>query len=72
MKIETYKKAKTLLEDIEAINNQIKELKEKYPWITTSTPDYPSYGESSIRFRNELINWLKETRDKYQKEFDEL
>ena len=72
MKIETYIKAKTLLEDIEAINNKIKELKEKYPWITTSTPDYPSDGASSIRFRNELINWLKETRKKKKKEFDEL
>ena len=72
MTTDTYKKAKRLLEDIEAIDKQLKEVEQNHHWITTSTPNRQLDGASSLVFQKELVNWLKYTRDKYQKEFDEL
>ena len=69
---DTYIKAKRLIEDIEAIDKQIQEVERKNHWITTSTPDNQLEGAFSYQFQKDLINWLKQTREKYQKEFDEL
>ena len=67
---EKYEKAKQLQEDIKSIDRQLKEKKEKRHWITTTTPNHE--GASSIVFQNDLVKFLEETREKYQKEFDEL
>ena len=69
---EIYKKATQLQNDIQSIDRQLKEVQEERHWITTSTPMRKDQGASSVRFQNELVNWLKEIRDKYQKEFNEL
>lgn len=69
---DTYIKAKRLIEDIEAMDKQIQEVERKNHWITTSTPDNQLDGAFSYQFQKDLINWLKQTREKYQKEFDEL
>lgn len=69
---DTYIKAKRLIEDIEAMDKQIQEVERKNHWITTSTPDNQLEGAFSYQFQKDLINWLKQTREKYQKEFDEL
>ena len=68
---EIYKKAQTYVEDIDAITSQIAEVEEKRHWITTSTPHHND-GARSLRFQNDLVNWLKQIRAQYQKEFDEL
>ena len=69
---EIYDRAKQLQNDIKAINKQLKEVEEKRHWITTSTPDRNFEGASSVRFQRDLVKWLEETRDNYQKEFNEL
>jgi cob(I)alamin adenosyltransferase len=69
---ELYEKAVELKKDIKAINKQIEEVKMYKHWITTSTPDYESRGASSRRFQEELIDWLEQKMNEYQKEFDEL
>ena len=69
---DTYIKAKRLIEDIETMDKQIQEVERKNHWITTSTPDNQLEEAFSYQFQKDLINWLKQTREKYQKEFDEL
>lgn len=69
---DTYIKAKRLIEDIEAIDKQIQEVERKNHWITTSTPDNQVDGAFSYQFQKDLMNWLKQIKEKYQKEFDEL
>lgn len=69
---DTYIRAKRLIEDIEAMDKQIQEVERKNHCITTSTPDNQLEGAFSYQFQKDLINWLKQTREKYQKEFDEL
>lgn len=71
MTVEVYEKAKDLIEDIEMIGRQLKEIETKHHWITTSTPNFPS-GPYSDRFQKDLHAWLKQIRGQYQKEFDEL
>lgn len=68
---DTYKKAKDFMEDIEMLDRQLKEIETSHHWVTTSTPNWPS-GPYSDRFQNDLTAWLKQIRDQYQKEFDEL
>lgn len=69
---DTYIRAKRLIEDIEAMDKQIQEVERKNHWIITSTPDNQLEGAFSYQFQKDLINWLKQTKEKYQKEFDEL
>lgn len=69
---EIYEKAKQLKEDIKSINRQVNEVEKEHHWITTSTPNCNNDGASSLRFQKELVDWLKQTMERYQKEFDEL
>lgn len=69
---DTYIKAKRLIEDIEAIDRQIQEVERNNHWITTSTPDNKNEGAFSYQFQKDLINWLKQIKEQYQREFDEL
>ena len=69
---EIYDRAKELQNDIKAIDRQLKEVEENHHWITTSTPMRKDQGASSVRFQTDLVKWLRETRDNYQKEFNEL
>lgn len=69
---EVYERAKQLKDDIKAIDRQVKEVEKDHRWITTSTPNYKNDGASSLQFQKELVVWLKQTRDRYQKEFDDL
>lgn len=68
---ETYKKAEQLIRDINEIKYHLKKKKEDNEWITISTPYRKDYTLSS-RFQKELINWLEQKQEEYQKEFDEL
>lgn len=71
MKMKTYERAKDLIDDIKRIEKQINEVKTCNHWIAISSPDYPDV-EYSIRFQNELVEWLSLKKKEYQKEFDEL
>ena len=71
MKREIYEKAKDLIDDIGRIDSQLYEVVNKQHWITISTPNNKDL-RYSLRFQNDLIEWLKVTKEKYQKEFDEL
>ena len=68
---ETYEIAKDLIEDINRIETQINEVKNNYGWITISTYDHPNIAYS-LRFQNDLIEWLTVKKEEYQKEFEEL
>lgn len=69
---DTYIKAKRLIEDIEVMNKRIQEVERKGHWVTISTIDSQPEEEFSYQFQKDLMNWLKQTKEKYQKEFDEL
>lgn len=71
MKKEILKKANDLLDDIETISKVIKEKEEERHWIRIITPNHKE-SYYSMRFQNELIDWLKIKKEEYQKEFDEL
>ena len=71
MKIEVYEKAKDLVDDIGRIERQLHESVNQQHWIAISTPNNRDLLYS-LRFQNDLIEWLKITKEKYQKEFDEL
>lgn len=71
MKHETYEKAKQLMNDIHALEEQIDEVNRTQNYITISTPNVP-IGDYSCRFQDELFEWACCKRDQYQKEFNEL
>ena len=71
MKREVYEKAKDLIEDIGCIERQVDESVSKQHWITISTPNNRDL-RYSLRFQNDLIEWLKFKKEEYQREFDEL
>ena len=71
MKIETYERAKDLIDDINRIEEQISGVNAFNHWIAISTPNYPNV-QYSIRFQEELAEWLSLKKKEYQKEFDEL
>lgn len=68
---EAYKKATRLNDDIWLINYHSSEAKEDKTWITISTP-FRKDKVLSSRFQRELIEWLEQKAEEYQKEFDEL
>lgn len=72
MKKDTYEKAKRLITDIEKIDAQLKEKEKDHHWITTSTPYRKDDGACSMEFQDDLVKFLKDVRDRYQREFDEL
>lgn len=67
-----YKKANDLYKDIDKLNRQIKYIKENNTWISIMTPRDNDYMGYSTRFRDDLLVFMQNTRDRYQKEFDEL
>ena len=70
MNIETYKEAKRLVEDMEAMDIRIKDANE-YNSLTVSTLVH--YGRDfSSEFSNEIFDWLKSKKEEYQKKLDEL
>ena len=71
MTVDTYEKAKNLMKDIEMLDRQLLELETSHHYVTTSTPNWRC-GPDSLRFQKDLTAWLKQIRDQYQKEFDEL
>lgn len=71
MNKEAYKKATRLNDDIWLINYHLSEAKEDKTWITISTP-FRKDKVLSSRFQRELIEWLEQKAEEYQKEFDEL
>ena len=68
---ETYEKAEMFIKDINAITLQIEEVEKYNHWITTSTPNHRDVTVS-LRFQKDLVNCLKQMREQYQKEFDDL
>ncbi len=71
MKIEVYEKAKDLIDDIGRIERQLNEAMNNQHWIAISTPNNRDL-RYSLRFQNDLIEWLKFKKEEYQREFDEL
>lgn len=71
MKMQTYLDAKDLVEDIKKIDRIIEEAERKQHWVAISTPDN-NLKMFSLKFQNDLINWLKSIKEKYEKDFDEL
>lgn len=71
MKIDTYKKAKDLIDDMKRIEKQVTEFYKDNHWIRISTPNYPD-SPYSVRFQKELVEWLMSKKEEYQREFDRL
>ena len=82
MEMQTYLSAKDLVEDTKKISRIIEEVERKQHWITVSTPDWITVSTPdnqhnqlrlfSLRFQNDLVEWLKSVKEKYEKDFDEL
>ena len=70
---ETYKKAVILKSDIENLSKVIEESDKKKHWIKVITPDTEIREMYySLRFQNELTEWLKNKKEEYLKEFESL
>ena len=67
----TYKKAVELKKDIYNMDKQIKEITEDRHWVVVVTPRTADLAYSH-RFQKELLEWLKNKREEYQKEFEQL
>lgn len=73
MNKETLKKANELYKDIENISEVIEESEKEKKWIKVITPKTEKRERYfSVRFQDELTDWLKTKREEYQKEFDNL
>ena len=71
MKMEVYKEAARLVEDISAMDKRIKDVEQYNNHITVSSSSYHQLDFSS-EFKIEILDWLKSKRKEYQKKFDEL
>ena len=69
----TYKKAVELKRDIENLSEVIEESDKERRWIKVITPNTERRERYySVRFQNELTEWLKTKRKEYMEEFDSL
>ena len=66
----TLRKAKELENDIESIKRILKEYEEQHHWIQVVSPRI-SDGQSK-RFQEDLAEWLKQNKEKYEQELAEL
>lgn len=66
----TLRKAKELESDIESIKRILNEYEEKHHWIQVVSPRIEE-GQSG-RFQKDLAEWLKQKKEKYEKELAEL
>lgn len=66
----TLRKAKELESDIESIKRILNEYEEQHHWIQVVSPRI-SDGQSG-RFQEDLAEWLKQKKEKYEKELAEL
>ena len=79
MDIETFKKGKQLMRDIELIDRHIEDCSSENisnHWIAISTANIDFRTDSvnmySYRFQRELRDWMLTKKEQYIKEFDEL
>ncbi len=68
---EIYQKARQLNDDIYILNSCLREVKERHHWITICTPNKKEI-DISCRLQDELVTWVEQKKEEYQKEFDEL
>lgn len=66
----TLRKAKELESDIENIKRILNEYEEQHHWIQVVSPRIDE-GQSG-RFQKDLAEWLKQKKEKYEKELAEL
>ena len=66
----TLRKAKELESDIESIKRILNEYEEQHHWIQVVSPKIKE-GQSG-RFQKDLAEWLKQKKEKYEKELAEL
>lgn len=66
----TLRKAKELESDIESIKRILNEYEEQHHWIQVVSPRIEE-GQSG-RFQKDLAEWLKQKKEKYEKELAEL
>ena len=66
----TLRKAKELESDIESIKRILNEYEEQHHWIQVVSPRTKE-GQSG-RFQKDLAEWLKQKKEKYEKELAEL
>lgn len=66
----TLRKAKELESDIENIKRILNEYEEQHHWIQVVSPRIDE-GQSG-RFQKDLAEWLKQKKEKYEKELTEL
>ena len=71
MDLEKLRKANELNEDIQTMEGVIREAKSERHWIRVITPAHKD-AYYSVRFQNELVEWLKRKVSEYQKELDSL
>lgn len=68
---EVYQKARQLNDDIYILNSCLREVKKEHHWITICTPDKKEV-DISCKLQDELVTWMEQKKEEYQKEFDEL
>lgn len=66
----TLRKAKELESNIESIKRILNEYEEQHHWIQVVSPRIEE-GQSG-RFQKDLAEWLKQKKEKYEKELAEL
>lgn len=66
----TLRKTKELESDIENIKRILNEYEEQHHWIQVVSPRIDE-GQSG-RFQKDLAEWLKQKKEKYEKELAEL
>lgn len=71
MNIDVYNKAVTLVKDIDSLTRHINEVEQKRHWVSIVTPDNRDLPHS-LRLQSELVKWMKDKREEYEKEFNEL
>lgn len=69
---ELFIEAENLYKAINSLKKVIEEHEKENHWVTVYTPNYEDSLEFGWRFSDKLVEKLKELKDEYEKEFEEL
>lgn len=72
MNKELFQEAKDLYKAINSLEKVIEEHEKENHWVTVYTPNHKDNLEFGWRFSDKLVKKLKELKDEYEKEFEEL
>lgn len=69
---ELFEKAENLYKSIKSLEKVINEREKEHHWVSVYTPNHKDNLEFGWRFSDRLVEKLKELKDEYEKEFEEL